>query len=154
MLNEMIVQLLGDSSPKDLKNLMRSIQKQRKKKNISNLKIFRKFLQFFKIQNEMMFLLFGFSSNDYQTKILSVACDLCNWYIEKAKKKSFPKISLDKEVSTIFTEFNKTQEEEENKWNDFHLFHNDDEEERKENVGMKQQKSKEEIMKEIEEQNE
>jgi len=107
----------------------------------------------------MIAFLFGFSNAEYQNKILSLAFDLCDWYIKQTKQTNYPLVSIDKTVTNILSEFNRIQIEEQNKWSFIHFPSakaNDDEQQETEiksktKTTKTKTKTKEEMLKEIEE---
>jgi len=119
MFNQLFLEMLDNVSPTNLKTIVKKLKKQKKRNQISNVKMLRKILEFFKIKNEIMSFIFGISDNKYQNKLLSLAFDLCDWYIQKSKQTLYPKMSVDKTLTSVFTQFNKIQEEQEEEWKCF-----------------------------------
>jgi len=159
MFGDILCEILTNVSAKQVKTTFKRLEKHKRKKTASNVTVFRKLLQILKIQNEMIAFLFGFSNAEYQNKILSLAFDLCDWYIKQTKQTNYPLVSIDKTVTNILSEFNRIQIEEQNKWSFIHFPSakaNDDEQQETEiksktKTTKTKTKTKEEMLKEIEE---
>jgi hypothetical protein len=113
MFEQLLVNLLQGVDTKKMKTLMHQLEAKKNKSKLENMKLFKKILKFCKLQNSLYCLLFGVSEREYQNRVLNLVYKIGKWLLKKYKESAYPKLTFDKTLSNILTEFNNLQEEQE-----------------------------------------
>jgi hypothetical protein len=112
LITDTLANLTGNLDAKKMRKLLSQMEVKRLRTRANNVKIFKKILKFFKIQNSLYTLFFGFSKKDYQTKVLDLVYKFGIWILKKCDETTaYPILSFDKQLSEILKEFNHVQEE-------------------------------------------